>query len=115
MRSGLLFLAVAGLWVSAALAQQNQPAASQTAPAKASGKTKKADQPPVAEPSAAAPEMEKPSRESSSERDKDRERDKDPGKDSGKEEHFDVSEVAPVVTHHQMMLGGKALKYTATT
>jgi len=31
-----------------------------------------------------------------------------------KEEHFDVSDVAPVVTHHSIMVGGKALAYTAT-
>ncbi|MGA9642075.1 MAG: peptidase S10 [Terriglobales bacterium] len=32
-----------------------------------------------------------------------------------KEEHFDVSEVPPVVTHHQITINGKALNYTATT
>ncbi len=32
-----------------------------------------------------------------------------------KEEHFDVSEVPPVVTHHTITVGGKALAYTATT
>jgi carboxypeptidase C (cathepsin A) len=37
-----------------------------------------------------------------------------PGADKDKEE-FDVSEVPPVVTHHQIMLEGKPLKYTATT
>jgi len=31
-----------------------------------------------------------------------------------KEEHFDVSEVAPVVTHHSITVSGKALAYTAT-
>jgi len=31
-----------------------------------------------------------------------------------KEEHFDVSEVPPVVTHHTTTVGGKALSYTAT-
>src|SRR3984893_350797 len=31
-----------------------------------------------------------------------------------KEEHYDVSEVAPVVTHHQITVDGKLLKYTAT-
>ena len=35
-------------------------------------------------------------------------------KDKDKEEHFDVAEVAPVVTHHQVTVGGKTLKYTAT-
>src|SRR5450631_4340627 len=37
-----------------------------------------------------------------------------PGDDK-KEEHYDMTEVAPVVTHHQITLDGKALKYTATT
>jgi carboxypeptidase C (cathepsin A) len=37
-----------------------------------------------------------------------------PGKPDDKEEHFDVSEVPPVVTHHQITLDGKMLKYTAT-
>ena len=32
-----------------------------------------------------------------------------------KEEHFDVTEVPPVVTHHQVTLNGKTLSYTATT
>ena len=36
-------------------------------------------------------------------------------KDKDKEEHFDVSEVAPIVTHHQITVEGKLLKYTATT
>ncbi|HTR27325.1 MAG TPA: hypothetical protein VMI10_25370 [Terriglobales bacterium] len=31
-----------------------------------------------------------------------------------KEEHFDVSEVQPVITHHTITVGGKALAYTAT-
>ena len=32
-----------------------------------------------------------------------------------KEEHYDVSEVPPVITHHQIALNGKNLSYTATT
>src|ERR1051325_3282833 len=35
--------------------------------------------------------------------------------DKDKEEHYDVSEVAPVVTHHQITVNGAVLKYTATT
>jgi carboxypeptidase C (cathepsin A) len=35
-------------------------------------------------------------------------------KDKDKEEHYDVSEVPPVITHHQITLDGKVLKYTAT-
>jgi len=35
-------------------------------------------------------------------------------KDKEKEEHYDVSEVAPVVTHHQATVDGKVLRYAAT-
>src|SRR5205807_9156724 len=40
----------------------------------------------------------------------------DTGKESAadKEEHFDMTEVPPVVTHHQMTVAGKTLRYTAT-
>jgi len=54
-------------------------------------------------PEAAAPQEQKPAKESSGDKDKDKD----------KEEHFDMSEVAPVVTHHQITVTGKALKYTA--
>jgi len=58
----------------------------------------------AAKPDAAAPapEEQKQARESSGDKDKD------------KEEHYDVTEVTPIVTHHQITVGGKALKYTAT-
>src|ERR1039458_9429865 len=36
-------------------------------------------------------------------------------KEKDKEEHYDLMEAAPVVTHHQMTVDGKLLKYTATT
>lgn len=39
---------------------------------------------------------------------------KDTASDKDKEEHYDVSEVPPVVTHHQITMDGKLLKYTAT-
>jgi carboxypeptidase C (cathepsin A) len=34
--------------------------------------------------------------------------------DDKKEEHYDMTEVPPVVTHHQITVTGKTLKYTAT-
>jgi carboxypeptidase C (cathepsin A) len=34
--------------------------------------------------------------------------------DKDKEEHFDVTEMPPIVTHHQITAEGKLLKYTAT-
>ena len=37
-----------------------------------------------------------------------------PGDKDGKEERYDMTEVPPVVTHHQITVEGKALKYTAT-
>jgi carboxypeptidase C (cathepsin A) len=35
-------------------------------------------------------------------------------KEKDKEEHFDMTEAAPVQTHHQITVDGKLLKYTAT-
>ena len=35
-------------------------------------------------------------------------------KEKDKEEHYDMTEVPPVVTHHQITVDGKMLKYTAT-
>ena len=35
-------------------------------------------------------------------------------KDKEKEEHFDMTEMPPAVTHHQITVDGKSLKYTAT-
>jgi carboxypeptidase C (cathepsin A) len=84
------------------LAQQaNEPAKPSSA------KKPTANQPPekAAEPSAkpeVAPEEKPASREAGGDKDKD------------KEEHFDMTEQAPVVTHHQITVDGKLLKYTAT-
>ncbi len=36
-------------------------------------------------------------------------------KEKDKEEHFDMTEKAPAITHHQITVDGKLLKYTATT
>jgi carboxypeptidase C (cathepsin A) len=54
----------------------------------------------------AAPEAKLTAQQSSGDRDRDKEKDK--------EEHYDMTEVAPVVTHHQITVDGKPLKYTAT-
>jgi carboxypeptidase C (cathepsin A) len=40
--------------------------------------------------------------------------DKDKDKEKDKEEHYDMTETAPVVTHHQITVEGKLLKYAAT-
>jgi carboxypeptidase C (cathepsin A) len=39
----------------------------------------------------------------------------DRDKDKDKEEHYDMAEMPPMVTHHQITVDGKLLKYTATT
>jgi carboxypeptidase C (cathepsin A) len=36
-------------------------------------------------------------------------------KSNDKEDHYDMTEIAPVGTHHQITVDGKALRYTATT
>jgi carboxypeptidase C (cathepsin A) len=79
---------------------QNQPKTASKKNAATPAKASEAAPPAAEEPKPA------PAKESS---DKDKEKDKD------KEEHFDMTEVAPVVTHHQMTVNGKPLHYTATT
>jgi len=39
----------------------------------------------------------------------------EPGKEGASEEHYDMTEIPPVVTHHQTTVDGKVLRYTATT
>src|SRR5271154_2166275 len=110
MRSFVLLLITSWVLAVGTIAQstptpsaQNQTASQSEEQPKPSAKAKKAQEP-AAKPEAATapPEDPKSSREGTDDKDK------------GKEEHFDVSEVAPVVTHHQMTLNGKSLKYTAT-
>src|SRR5258708_3243492 len=106
MRSLCAFVKAAVL-VAGAFAQQpqNQP---QQAPQDQPTSQKKAarqpqPQPKPEEPTAKTTEPTPPQPEQKPGDDKDR-----------KEEHYDMTEVAPVVTHHQITLAGKTLKYTAT-
>ena len=89
---------IGGLCVGSASAQQKEsakPAAKKSAtPAAAEKPTEPANK------AEAAAEV-KPA--ASGDKDKDE-----------KEEHFDMTEVAPVVTHHQITVDGKVLKYAAT-
>ena len=55
-------------------------------------------------PSAPEAQKSESAKETSSDKDKEKE----------KEEHFDVTEVPPVITHHQITVDGKLLRYTAT-
>jgi carboxypeptidase C (cathepsin A) len=79
-------------------AAAKKPAAAQPAE-KAAESAKKPD---------AAEEPQPAIREASGDKDRDRDRDRD------KEERYDMTEMPPVVTHHQITVEGKALKYTAT-
>lgn len=83
----------------ASFAQQNEnpkPAARRQPAAQSSEKP--AENPAKPE---AQPEPKPPAREAPSERE-------------SKEEHYDMTEMPPAVTHHQVTVDGKALKYTAT-
>lgn len=89
------------LLVSTCFAQQ--PDASVPQAAKKPAPAQSAEKPAESAVKPEAPAEPKPaSREAAGDRDKD------------KEEHYDMTEAAPVVTHHQITVDGKALKYTAT-
>ena len=99
-----------------ALAQQTTPPDNApAAPSKSdSSKSKKAKAEPAAQtpgpataPPAPPPPPEPP-KESASEKPV-------AGQAKDETEHYDMTEVAPVVTHHQLTLDGKVLRYTATT
>src|ERR1035438_6251305 len=107
MRSLLLNLSL--LWVLLIPAFAQQPDSSQSRPTtepqtKTNTPSKKAQSQPAKSPETPmATEEAKP----------------EPTKESGdkakdKEEHFDMTEVAPVVTHHQIGVNGKLLHYTVT-
>lgn len=98
----IVALVVVAVLATFAAAQQNaenkeQPQAQQK---KAQAQAKQPEQPDEtqksAEPAAAAQPQPKPG-------------------DDAKSEHFDMAEVPPVVTHHQITVNSKTLKYTATT
>src|SRR5689334_3804362 len=72
--------------------------------------SKKQAQPPVEKPAEANLKPDPPAEPKPAIREIPGEKDKD----KDKEEHFDMTEMPPVVTHHQITVEGKALKYTAT-
>ena len=107
----ILLLLCAAQQNSDSKSSQDQPdnkAAKPSAPKKPEPKKaepKKAEEP-AAKPAEPAPTQ--PDAKPGDDKDKDKDKDK-------KEEHFDMAEVTPIVTHHQMSVGGTSLKYTATT
>ncbi len=112
MRLRFAILLAVVLATSAIAQQQNdnqqpaqpQQAAPQKKPAKAQASEQKAEQKPEAKPAEPDTKAAQPAQPQS---------DAKPGDDK-KEEHYDLTEVAPVVTHHQVTLDAKTLQYTAT-
>ena len=108
MRSLCAFV-MAAVLVAGAFAQQPQNQPQQAPPDQPPSQKKAArqpqPQPKPEEPSAKTtePTPSQPEPKPGDDKDKDK-----------KEEHYDMTEVAPVVTHHQITLAGKTLKYTAT-
>ncbi len=106
MRSPFLALATACVLTIVAFAQQtNSP---QTSTPKSQSQKKQPAQASTepAENTATKPEPSSEPKPPASQAFSDKEKDK--------EEHFDMTEVPPVVTHHQITVDGKTLKYTAT-
>jgi carboxypeptidase C (cathepsin A) len=112
MRSFLVLVVAVVLAFSAAAQQssennqqeQSQPQQKQKKQPKQPAEPNKEKKPeePAAKPTEPAPPQ--PDQKAGDDKDKDK-----------KEEHFDMTEMAPIVTHHQITIDGKSLKYTATT
>jgi carboxypeptidase C (cathepsin A) len=106
VRSLMAAISFAFLLSTAVLAQSNTtqnpaPAAKKSEqPAAAKSPDKNSPESAAKNPEPAASSEEKPAKERSG--------------DKENEERFDMAEVAPVVTHHQITVDGKLLKYTAT-
>jgi len=106
----VLALIVSVFIASTTMAQQN-PASQETSsdnPKQATAKKKEAGK---EQPSPAPTLSETKPSESTA---KPAEPSKPESGDAEKEEHYDVTEVPPVITHHQITLNGKTLSYTAT-
>ncbi|MGP0098220.1 MAG: S10 family peptidase [Terriglobales bacterium] len=102
----LMALLLAALLIPFAVAQQNQ--SQDATPDSAKPAAAKKDRKQATPGSATTPD--KPAETA-----KPQESPKADGEATDKEEHYDVSEVPPVITHHQLSLNGKTLAYTATT
>jgi carboxypeptidase C (cathepsin A) len=103
--AALLFAMLTMPWVAAQQSQDTPDSAKQTA----SKKDNKQTAPKTSTPDKTA-EMAKPAESQPAEA-----AGRDTDKDKDKDEHFDVSEVPPIVTHHPFALSAKTLSYTATT
>ena len=107
----LAALLCAMLTIPFTVAQQTQDTPTESSKPTAAKKEKNKKEPASSTPDKPVAETNKPTEPSKP--DSTEATDKD--KDKDKEEHFDVSEVTPVITHHQFAPNGKTLSYTATT
>src|SRR6266849_1984570 len=103
----LVVLLFAVLTIPSTVAQQNQDTTPEGTTQAASKKDKGKKEPTPAIPATPdkSAESGKPAEPSKA----------DASEGTDKEEHYDVAEVPPVITHHQTALNGKTLSYTATT
>jgi len=105
----VLFIAASMIPLAAAQQEQSQDTTSESAKQAASKTASKQDKKQSTPASATAPDK-------SAESAKSAEPSKaDSNEATDKEEHYDVAEVPPVITHHQIVMNGKTLNYTATT
>src|SRR5260370_27695711 len=102
----LVVLLFAVLTLPSAVTQQNQDTTPESAKQAASKKDKGKKEPTPGSPTTPdkSTESGKPAEPSKT----------DASEGADKEEHYDVAEVPPVITHHQIVLNGKTLSYTAT-
>lgn len=105
----LAALLCAMLTIPFTVAQQTQDTPTESSKPTAAKKEKSKKEPASSTPDKPVAETNKPTEPSKPDSTEATDKDKD------KEEHFDVSEVMPVITHHQFALNGKTLSYTATT
>jgi carboxypeptidase C (cathepsin A) len=103
------YMALAAACILAVVASAQQPNSPQTSSPKSQSQKKQPAAQSSTEPaentatkSETSAEPRPPAPQASSDKEKD------------KEEHYDMTEVLPVATHHQITVDGKALKYTAT-
>jgi carboxypeptidase C (cathepsin A) len=94
----LVLLLLATGWAQQTSSSEKAPKKEKTEEKARPAQAQKPPEPPAKPPDKPAAEEPKP----------------EPAKDSGKDEHYDMTEVAPVVTQHQITVSGKVLKYTAT-
>ena len=104
MRSLTVIVLLLSLFVVPVAAQQSSEEKSQPEQAEKKGKK---------EPSSQKNEPKKPEEATAKKTEPAPAQEPKPGDDK-KEERFDMTEVAPVGTHHQVTVNGNPLKYTAT-